>query len=208
MADFKAYKEVSVLPSTLVPSAIYLVRTGAGFDLYASDSTGAIAHSLNLPSGGAGTRTVKTLASAFVSTVVARANVTGLSFAVTAGKKYDIKLIGSYQTAVLTTGGSIGFVLSSGTGTIVGFATMAVSQATGAGDLTTTIRAINATNTTAGSFATSTGVSVINSPHYFNAELILNCLTTGVFQVQFASEIAATSAQMNADAVMIVEVLN
>lgn len=153
-------------------------------------------------------RQVLTLASAFPSTSVTRANVTGMSFAVTAGKKYKITLIGDYQTAVTTTGGSIGFVLTSGTGTIKGFVTMAISQATVATDLTTTIRAINATNTTAGSFITSTGVSVINSPHYFTGDLIFDCLTTGVFQLQFATEIVSTSAQLNAGSVMIIETLN
>lgn len=158
--------------------------------------------------GGGNSRTVLTLGVAFASTAAARANVTGMSFAVTTGKKYGIKLVGSYQTAALTTGGSIGFVLTSGTGTIVGFVAMAVSQATVATDLTTTIRAISSSNTLAGSFITSTAVSVINSPHYFNGELIFDCLTTGVLQLQFATEVAASSAQINAGAVMIIEVLN
>lgn len=153
-------------------------------------------------------RQVITLASAFPSTSVTRVNVTGMSFAVTAGKKYSISLIGDYQTGVTTTGGSIGFILTSGTGTIRGFVTMSISQATVATDLTTTIRAINATNTTAGSFIISTGVSVINSPHYLTGELIFDCLTSGVFQLQFASEVASTSAQLNAGTVMIIETLN
>lgn len=161
-----------------------------------------------VPSLGSVQRNVITLASLFQSTVVARANVPGMSFAVTAGKKYQISLIGDHQTAVLTTGGSIGFVLTSGTGTIKGFVKMAISQTTNATDLRTTIYAINATNTTAGSFIVSTGVFPINSPNYFNAELIFDCLTTGVFQLQYASEIAASAAQMNAGTVMIVDTLN
>lgn len=154
------------------------------------------------------TRNVLTLAALFSSTSVTRANVTGMSFAVTAGKKYKITLIGDYQSAALTTGGSIGFILTSGTGTIKGFVTMSISQAVVATDLTTTIRVINATNTTAGSFTISTGVSVINSPHYFYADLLFDCLTTGVFQLQWATEVAASAAQMNAGSVMIVETLN
>ena len=153
-------------------------------------------------------REVITLASNFPSTTSSRANVTGMSFSVTAGKKYKISLIGDYQTGVTTTGGSIGFVLTSGTGTIKGFVTMAISQSTVATDLTTTIRAINGTNTTAGSFIISTGVSVINSPHYFTGELIFDCVTSGVFQLQFASEVASTSAQLNSGSVMIIETLN
>lgn len=162
----------------------------------------------NVIVAGTANRTVLTLATAFSSTVVARANVTGMSFAITAGKKYMIDLVGTYQTASTTTGGSIGFVLPSGTGNIAGFITMAISQAPVATDLTATIRAINNNNATAGSFMTSTGVSLINSPHYFKAEMILDCLTTGVFQLQWASEVAGSAAQMNAGAVMVVEVLN
>ena len=85
---------------------------------------------------------------------------------------------------------------------------MAISQTSAASDLTTTVRAISSSNTTAGSFMVSTGVTVINSPHYFNGELIFDCLTTGVFQLQFATEVAASSAQINAGAVMIIDVLN
>lgn len=154
------------------------------------------------------TRQVLILNSLFSSTSVTRANVTEMSFAVTAGKKYRIQLIGDYQSAATTTGGSIGFVLISGTGTIKGFVTMSISKSTVATDLTTTINAINAINTTAGSFIVSSGVSVINSPHYFNSELVFSCITSGVFQLQFATEIAGSASQMNAGSVMIVETLN
>jgi hypothetical protein len=133
-----------------------------------------------------------------------------MSFDVTAGKKYKITLIGDHQTGVTTTGGSIGFVLTSGTGNIKGFVTMDVAASTvaGATDLTLTIRAINNVNTTAGSYILSSAVNPINSPHYFTSALIFNCLTTGVFQLQYGTEIAASAAQMNAGSVMIVETLN
>jgi len=157
---------------------------------------------------GSSIRQIITLTSLFSSTSTTRANVTGMSFAVTSGKKYKITLMGCVQTAATTTGGSIGFVLTSGTGTICGFITMAISVSTAATDLTTTIRAINATNTTAGSFITSSGVSVINTPHYFTSELIFDCVTSGVFQLQFGTEVAASAAQINAGSTMIVEVLN
>lgn len=180
---------------------IYAERMGIGGKV-------TVQEIVSLASGGGATKTVLTLASLFASTSVTRANVTGMSFAVTAGKKYKINLIGDYQTGVTTTGGSIGFILTSGTGTIKGRVCMAISQATVATELATTIRAINATNTTAGSFITSTGVSVIDRPHYFTGDLIFDCLTSGVFQLQFASEVASTSAQLNAGSVMIIETLN
>ncbi len=147
------------------------------------------------------------LASNFSSTSTTRANVTGMSFSITAGKRYKIELIGDYQTGAVATGGSVGFVLISGTGTIKGYSTMATSKATSATDLTTTIRAINATNTTAGSFITSTSVSAINAPHYTYANLIFTCTTGGVFQLQFASE-TTTVAQLNAGTTMLITTLN
>jgi len=47
MATFKVDKVVSTLPSTLIPDTIYAVRVGTGFDLYFTDQTGTIAHTLN-----------------------------------------------------------------------------------------------------------------------------------------------------------------
>jgi len=54
MASFKASKVVSVLPEALTPDTLYLVRAGAGFDLYCSDATGSIAHQLNAGGSGGG----------------------------------------------------------------------------------------------------------------------------------------------------------
>lgn len=150
---------------------------------------------------------VYSLGTSAVSTSTTRSNVTGLSHSVIAGKKYRIKLIGDYQTVVTTTGGSLGFILSSGTGTVKGSATISVSQSTTNTDLSTAIRVIDLAGLTAGSFITSTGVSVINSPHHLWAELILNCTTSGVFQVTWGSEVASSGAQLNADTIMTVELL-
>lgn len=202
----KRSSTAGVVPATLQDGELALNQ--ADKLLFYKDNLGVIRSFSLLAPAGSIPKQVLTLATAFSSAVVARANVTGMSFAVTAGKKYSIFLIGDYQTVITTTGGSIGFVLTSGTGTIKGSVTMSVSQGTTNTNQTTTIRAINATNTTAGSFITSTGVSVINSPHYFSAELIFDCLTTGIFQLQYASEIAASASQINAGSVMIIETLN
>lgn len=149
------------------------------------------------------------LGSNMASSVVARANVSGLTFAALAGKRYKIEIIGDYQTALAATGGSLGFIMSSGTATIKGLATMEVSVATSnALGLNTSITAINATNTTAGSFMTSTGVSAINTPHNIYANVVLTCVTAGNFQVQWASEVAGSVATLNAGTVMIVTQLN
>lgn len=47
MSVIKFYKEISTLPATLVANAAYLLRTGTGFDLYVTDSTGSIAYKTN-----------------------------------------------------------------------------------------------------------------------------------------------------------------
>lgn len=47
MGAIKFKKEVSVLPETLEANTLYMVRTGVGFDLYVSDSTGSVAHKIN-----------------------------------------------------------------------------------------------------------------------------------------------------------------
>jgi hypothetical protein len=49
MAVVRFSKVVSSLPATLTRDTLYLVRTGAGFDLYASDTTGSIAYLVNSP---------------------------------------------------------------------------------------------------------------------------------------------------------------
>lgn len=47
MTDFRISKRVSTLPDPLTPNTVYPVRTGTGFDLYISDSTGSVAHKIN-----------------------------------------------------------------------------------------------------------------------------------------------------------------
>ncbi len=46
---FKAEKVVASLPAVLTPDTLYCVRSGSGFDLFLSDSTGSIAHKINAP---------------------------------------------------------------------------------------------------------------------------------------------------------------
>lgn len=47
MAVFKVRKVISALPDPLEASCLYFVRTGAGFDLYLSNSVGTLAHKIN-----------------------------------------------------------------------------------------------------------------------------------------------------------------
>lgn len=54
VGQVRFHKVVSALPSPLEKDGVYLVRTGEGFDLYASDSTGTIAHKVNTEASGGG----------------------------------------------------------------------------------------------------------------------------------------------------------
>lgn len=56
MSTLKTHKVLSALPGTLEPDAVYFVRTGAGIDVYVTDSSGLIAYKHNdtTGSGGAG----------------------------------------------------------------------------------------------------------------------------------------------------------
>jgi hypothetical protein len=150
------------------------------------------------------------LTSAFPSTSTTRANITGWSFSVEAGKSYTVEIIGGYQSVALTTGGSLGFVLSGGgVGTIAGYVSSLNTQATSTAiNLKTGIRAVNAVNTTAGSFHTSSSVAVINSPHNIQSKVVFNCTTAGTFSVQWGSRINGSSAQLNAGSIMIITKLN
>lgn len=51
MPPISQHKMIAALPDPLEPDAIYYVRVGQGFDLYVTDSTGNIAHTLNMDSG-------------------------------------------------------------------------------------------------------------------------------------------------------------
>lgn len=151
-----------------------------------------------------GVATFINLTSAFSSTSVTLASVTGWSFSVTTGKTYRIEVIADYQTAATTTGGTIGIALTTAAGTVRGYAKGAISQSAVATELVIPIR----TTTGAGSSLTTTGVSVINSPHYISMLITFTCTTSGTFAIQWASEVAASAAQLNANSSLIYQVLN
>ena len=48
MSKLRLEKVIGSVPGTLEPDCVYAVRAGAGYDLRVSDTTGAIAHKLNL----------------------------------------------------------------------------------------------------------------------------------------------------------------
>lgn len=155
-----------------------------------------------------GTPTYINLASAFSSTIVTEAAVTGWNFPVTANKAYKIDVIGLYQTAATTTGGELGFFLTaSGAGTIAGNVHGAIVSTAAATSLNQQVSAIGAADL-AGSNMITTGVTAINSPHFIKASLIFRCTVSGTFNVGWASEVAASAAQLNAGSALIYQQLN
>lgn len=57
MSAIRFSKIVAALPPTLAANTVYLVRVGAGFDLYVTDATGVTAHALNMAAAGSGSAT-------------------------------------------------------------------------------------------------------------------------------------------------------
>ena len=141
------------------------------------------------------TTTVARLTANVVSNSTTRANVAGWSITVEAGKVYKIKILGGYSTAVTTTGGSLGFVLVGAVGTIFGAIKMNIVHTNTAAP-EQAIYAINTVATTAGSFATSTGVGTINVAEAIVGEIIFVCTTGGTLNVQWGSEVASSNATL------------
>ena len=135
-----------------------------------------------------------------------RSNIPNFQFPIETGKIYKIDIIGTFQSTQNNTGASLGFVLPSGVAEIKGCISMGTSPNESA-HTSKTIRAINAINTTIGSFITTTSVAATNTPIHIVGSIILDCLIDGVFQVQFGSE-TTSSVQLNAGSKMIVTPLN
>lgn len=47
MSDLKFYKEIGSVPDDFGSDSIYAIRTGPGFDLYMTDTTGSVAYKIN-----------------------------------------------------------------------------------------------------------------------------------------------------------------
>ncbi len=123
-----------------------------------------------------------------------------------AGKTYRFTIFGLYQTVGLGTGARLNLLGAGGlAGTVAGSMWGAIAQGTVATGLETTIFSFaNA----AGSFILTTAVNPINAPHTIGAEFVFDCTTGGTLSLQFASEVAASAAQMNPGSIMTVQLLN
>ena len=47
MSNLKIYKEIGGVPSNFGADSIYAIRTGPGFDLYMTDTTGSVSYKIN-----------------------------------------------------------------------------------------------------------------------------------------------------------------
>lgn len=134
-----------------------------------------------------------TLSSTLISTDSTFKDVTGFAFDVIAGKTYDIELIGAYQSNLITMGCKLGVRLTSGTGTILGYIAGAIANTAVATELKASIRAINSSATTTGSFIVTTAVAPINQDHNIEARLSFTCATDGRFTFTFGNETTGTA---------------
>jgi hypothetical protein len=123
-----------------------------------------------------------------------------------AGKVYRFTIFATYQAAALTTGGRMNLLGAGGlAGTVAGMMWGGIQQAAAATTLEVPIYSFA---NGAGSFLLTTAVAPINSPHVWGADFVVVCSTGGTLALQWASEVASSAAQLNAGAVMMVEVLN
>lgn len=183
----------------------YAASTGATLgtnDRLTIDTSGNISTSGDLTIGGVkigGYVTAVTL-SAAVANTSNTVYTTFASFSAAANVTYKVNFIGTYQTAATTTGVKIKL---SGTATcnVVGVLNGAISNAAVA-----TALAFPTTSMT--SELVTTGVAAINTPHYVGGEMIFRCTVAGTVLFTMASEVNASSAQLNIGSSVIVERIN
>jgi hypothetical protein len=123
-----------------------------------------------------------------------------------AGKVYRFQVWATYQAAAATTGGRMNLLGAGGlAGQVNGMMWGGIAQAAAASTLEVPIYTFaNA----AGAFLLTTAVNPINSPHIWGADFVFNCTTGGTLALQWASEVAASAAQLNQGSAMLVEELN
>jgi hypothetical protein len=127
----------------------------------------------------------------FSTTTVAKSNVTGLSFPVTVGNRYLIKFIGTNRAPATNRSGRIGFVLTSGIGTIRGYGKMQTSTTA---EIQTTFYDISSNEALAGSFLNSTAVPVANQSAYIILEARFTPVSSGTFQLVWGASNAGVAA--------------
>lgn len=163
--------------------------------------------------GGSGAvRTFYSLANAHTNSTVTPSTIGNATADVdwvhtlVAGKAYRFVIWGQYQSVALTTGGRMNLLGAGGlAGTVSGMMWGGIQQAAAASTLEVPI--FSFANGT-GAFLLTTAVAPINSPHTWGADFVFVCSTGGTLALQWASEVAASAAQLNAGTCMLVEELN
>lgn len=141
-----------------------------------------------------------TLIAAVSSSSSVPTNISGWSFNALNGSIYRVTIIGTYQTAALTTGGRLKI---GGTATCV---VNGVFRGAIASTAVATELAQPAVSMTSEFITTS--VSNVNTPHYITADIIFMCTANGTILFQWGSEVALSAAQLNMGSAIIVEKIN
>ena len=146
-----------------------------------------------------GTSQIVSLTSTQQSTATALANVTQLVASLEANATYTVDCFVTFQSAATTTGLNLGFTSPTGCNPMVEIVVPITSTAA-ASQLRTTFP--NAGSTTSGSVL-GTGVTAINSNHTARLSgIIKNGGTAGNFQIQFATEVAASAVTLQIGSTM------
>jgi hypothetical protein len=196
---------INETPAPITPSAgVQSVYAKPDGFIYAKNLTGT-EYLLNNP-----IKYLSTLNALFPA--VAQANttrvpVTGWSFPVVAGKSYKIEINANYSTAAAATGGSMGFTLTTAVGSIVGNTDATIVNTGSPTNLRQSIYAVNAVNGTAGSFLTTTGMT-LGGIGNFKSDCIFTCTTSGTFVVNWGTEVALSLAQLRIGSTLCVTQLN
>lgn len=133
-----------------------------------------------------------------------RTTVANLNFNAAAGKKYKIEIVGSFKNDTLTAGGSMGFILSAGSGSISGV--MELQNST-SGSEKKFISGIGTLASTANSFITSNQVSAIDAPGVITGTLFFECSAAGTFNVQWGVGGASSTATLISTSMLITEIV-
>lgn len=164
------------------------------------------------PAGAEMVRTIYRLANAHTNSTVTPSTIgnatadTDWTHPLVAGKSYRFTIWATYQAAALTTGGRMNLLGASGlAGTVAGMMWGAIVQAAAASTLEVPLYSFA---NGAGAFLLTTAVNPINAPHLWGADFVFHCTTGGTLSLQWASEVAASAAQLNIGSVMLVEELN
>lgn len=187
----------------------YATDTADGADfLLGTDSTGTVKRFAM--SGLRFWRTPRVLSAAHTNSTVTPTTITDGTTAWThtmvAGKVYRFQVWATYQAAALTTGGRMNLLGAGGlAGNINGMMWGGIAQAAAA--TTLEVPLFTFANGT-GAFLLTTAVNPINSPHIWGADFVFVCTTGGTLSLQWASEVAASAAQLNAGSALLVEELN